>query len=287
MFYASPYKLGMFERCPKQYQFYVTPEIRDKYKRHSPELTMGNNIHNVLSHFYRYTEKDERTFERLRELLKEKTTQDHKGFKNKEELTLWVEKAKNQLWHFFNNQLAKQEPYLIPEKNLDIELNKDIKLTGKVDRVNKLDEGGLWVVDYKTGKFYEPGIDPKQLHIYAIVVGKKMGVEVRKASYYYLDKDKFFDASLTSDDLKATEQWICDIVAAIQQEKRYEPRMNELCMFCDYQEVCPLWQGKSSEDMAFELSAFKAKKQDQTPRASRSAEDSSSEASAQVDDIPF
>lgn len=265
MFYASPYKLGMFERCPKQYQFYITPEIRDKYKRHTPELTMGNNIHNVLSHFYRYVKPESRTFERLRELLKEKTTQDHKGFKNKEELTLWVEKAKNQLWHFFNSQLNKKEPYVIPEKNLNINLTPEINLTGKVDRVDKLDEGGLWVVDYKTGKFYEAGIDPKQLHIYAIVVGKNLGLEVKKASYYYLDRDKFYEASLKPDDLKATQDWIFTVIKDIEKERKYEPRLNELCRFCDYKEICPAWQGKSPEEVEAQIKAQKQAPAKQPP----------------------
>lgn len=252
MFNASHYKLEMLTRCPKQYQFYITPEIRDQYKRHTPELTMGNNIHNVLSHFYRYTKKEERTFERLRQLLKEKCTQDHKGFTDKEQLALWVERAKNQLWHFFNNKIAKQEPYIIPEKNLEAQVNQEINLTGKIDRVDKLD-GGLWVIDYKTGKFYEPGIDPKQLLVYTMIISKKLGLEVKKASYYFLDQDKFYEASVKSDDLKATEDWILATVNEIEKERKYEPRVNELCRFCDYQELCPVWLGKSREQVAASL----------------------------------
>ena len=119
-----------------------------------------------------------------------------------------------------------------------VELTSNILIKGKIDRVDKESDGGLHIIDYKTGKM-PAEINQLQLHIYALILSRKQELPVRKASYLYLGAAKFHTVELTAEDLKEAASYVVDMVDRIGQDKEYSAMPNVYCWNCDFIEICP------------------------------------------------
>jgi len=86
-----------------------------------------------------------------------------------------------------NSHFLETEPVKISSFP-KVELGDDLILTGKIDWIEK-DEEGYHVIDFKTGKIEERE-DSQQLPIYALLVSKYFRTPTVRASYCYLDKDE-------------------------------------------------------------------------------------------------
>ena len=245
MFKVSPYKLKMFETCPLQYKFTYIDFLSDEYKKAKPYLTMGAHVHNALHDFYDKVKTADRTWEKLEELLRKRWTENRNGFADKEDEKKWGMKALQMLKIYFNKHDVKKTPAML-EDYYDMDVDNDLKVLGRIDRVDK-DEEGYHVIDYKTGKFDEEDISDMQLVVYAMIMSHNMKVPVYKASYLYLQNNKWHSINISEDDFQDSVDQIKEKVEKIKQEKEFAPRINKYCKSCDYIEICP--KKKEIEEM--------------------------------------
>jgi RecB family exonuclease len=116
------------------------------------------------------------------------------------------------------------------------------RVRGRVDRVDRLQDGGYELIDYKTGRPRTPeelGEDI-QLSLYAIAAKEAWGLEETAESYYYL-----------LDDLKVPvprgeggdAEWVRGAVLEAGEgimAQNFEPTPSaKVCGWCDYRIVCP------------------------------------------------
>ena len=85
--------------------------------------------------------------------------------------------------------------------SIDLIPEEDIKLVGSLDWIRVMDDGGLHIIDFKTGKNKESK-KSLQLPIYNILANKKLDGDVKKFSYWYLNSDD----KLTSKKLGSMEE---------------------------------------------------------------------------------
>ena len=146
----SPSKVSIFERCPRLYKFIYLDKLSHKYKKPKPYLTMSNHIHETLKDFFSIVPVRMRSAATIEIILKEKWQRYNFGFSDSEDERRWLEKALAELKTFVLTQDVRIDPYLL-EKSLEVEITPWLTLAARVDRVDKMSDGRLHVIDYKTG----------------------------------------------------------------------------------------------------------------------------------------
>jgi len=257
-----PTQLETFLQCRFKYQCSRDKEIRDKHRKPGPPLFMGSAVHDALEAFFDITRVPvaERTYEKLSNLLRRawagvdlsewKRTR-HQAerkvvFGDDTELERsWGTKALNILYRYFLITDKTVIPFTA-EQFHETKLAEGIVLAGKIDRIDKLDDGSLKVIDYKTGKLPWKRDDESiaeedlQLSTYAIVVGRKYRVPVTRCSLVFLAHDEELGFTPTNDLLAAKAARIEEVCRAIEAEEEFAPTENVFCPWCEYREICPV-----------------------------------------------
>jgi putative RecB family exonuclease len=118
-------------------------------------------------------------------------------------------------------------------------INEDLSISGKFDRVDKLENGNLRVIDFKTGKG-KNGFS--QLEFYKLLAELNFNTKVDQVSYYYLNSKeiKNFDVSeIKEDEIKNK---VLEKINIIKETREFPPNPNRLCSYCDFKEICPAFK---------------------------------------------
>jgi len=114
-------------------------------------------------------------------------------------------------------------------------------LRGRVDRVDRLPDGGYELIDYKTGrpKTAAQLREDVQLSLYAVGAREAWQLEAAQQAYYYvLDDEK---VPVERDD--ADREWITETVLTVAEGilgQGFEPTPSwSACSMCDYRIACP------------------------------------------------
>lgn len=272
-----PTQIDTFRNCPRKYFYNRDPEIRAKYSKSSPHLVLGNAVHDALQYFFDVSKVPvgERTYERLCDLLRDawagRNLFRRNRFKQEEARKQafdgdraveksWGEKGMNILYRFFQTADVTTVP-LTTEQFHELRLTDRVTLGGKIDRIDRMPDGGLVVMDYKTGKpprvrgateivggstatyrrldHPDMAANDLQLAHYALLVSRKFRGKVVRCSYLYLNDD--LDVGYTPDEdmLERKRVEILEMCERILAEQDFEPTPNPLCPWCDYRELCP------------------------------------------------
>src|SRR6185295_14433706 len=199
-----PTQLQTYQQCPRKFFYSGDKEIRAKYAKASPAMHLGNAVHDALQAFFDISKvsMSERTYERLcnlfreawagrgvfsRNVYKQTEAREQAFAKDREQEKAWGERGLNILYRFFQTADVKAVP-LTAEQFHEIMLAPDVTLGGKIDRIDRLPDGRLIVLDYKTGKppYRDKGTpeslakDDLQLAAYAVLVTKKFRGKVAR-----------------------------------------------------------------------------------------------------------
>jgi DNA helicase-2/ATP-dependent DNA helicase PcrA len=115
------------------------------------------------------------------------------------------------------------------------------QLRGRIDRVDRLPEGGYELIDYKTGDPKAPTelADDLQLALYRLGAREAWKVDVDAGSYWYVLADEKVPVPTSPDDRERVERTVLEVGEGIQGQD-FEPRPSyEVCSWCDYRVTCP------------------------------------------------
>jgi len=263
IFYPLPEKfsfsqLAAFSTCPLQYKFAFVLKIPAPSDKAS--LIFGRVLHNTLNNFLRpvlsenikmqaslFKEEKKKINhdllieERLSDLYKEYWQLD--GYKNKEEREEYYQKGISILKNFLLSY--RQNPpleILFLEKNFSFKIDQDI-IKGTIDRVDRLSNGTLEIIDYKTGQG-KPKLefkDKRQLILYQIFLEDFLQEKVSKLSYYYLEGQEKVSFTAKDKELEKVKIGIREEIAAIKK-RNFVPKPSNLCQFCDFNKICEFRQ---------------------------------------------
>ena len=257
-----PTQLETFRQCPLKYKCSRDPEIRDRYRRPTPQLYVGTCVHDALEAFFDVTrtpvsERTEATIDRLlrrawagvdlwSKRRKAREDEREKIFGADKELEAsWGKHALNILHRYLLIADLTAVPFTA-EQFHEAALKSGIVVAGKIDRIDRMDDGSLKIMDYKTGKPPPRGDDESiaaedlQLSTYAIVVRKKYRVPIARCSLIFVAHDQELGFTPTDEFLAGKAAIIEEIVREIEAETEFAPRENPFCPWCEYREICPV-----------------------------------------------
>ncbi|UPT76106.1 MAG: PD-(D/E)XK nuclease family protein [Elusimicrobiota bacterium] len=231
--------MSLYNECPQKYKFKYVDKIPEK-PRHF--FSFGQSVHLALEYFYGVKEPKAPSLEDLLKHYREIWVKG--GYKDSRQEEEYFEDGRQILTRFHDKHAKTfQLPYFV-EYGFNFEVD-GVPVTGKVDRVDKLPDGRLLILDYKTGKQLKTGrIDvDAQLTMYQLACEKGLGAEVAELVFYHLPtlkehKSGRREAALV-DGLKST---IVTTAESITKEK-FDPKpMDSVCRWCDYKPICPIFK---------------------------------------------
>jgi len=256
-------KIDLFGQCRKKYYFnYLDPEIapiKKQFLKPRDFNTKGSAVHGAITLFY-YLPKSKRNFEGLKSCLKQSWFADLDvyrqpplgllgGFRDLDhERSVYLDSLK-QLQNFLRME-EQEKPNLFynPMENIRKSfddysrmikpLGKKVFISGKFDRIDKLKNGNLRVVDFKTGKS-KNGID--QLEFYKLLAEINFDKKVDQVSYYYLNDGKIKDFDVSEVKTKNIQKKVLEKIGEIEDTKEFPPNPTRLCDYCDFKEICPVF----------------------------------------------
>ena len=114
-------------------------------------------------------------------------------------------------------------------------------LRGRVDRVDRLPDGGYELIDYKTGRPKSAAQlrDDVQLSLYAVGAREAWQLEAAQQAYYYVLDDEKVPVPRSEED----RDWITETVFEVADGilgQGFEPTPSfAACSMCDYRIACP------------------------------------------------
>lgn len=242
-------QLEAYSNCPLQYKFAFLLKIPMEEKKN---FVFGKVMHNVLKEFFDETiegdafQKDlfggnkkmqKPTRKKLFEIYKKRWIDT--GYPSKDDRDKYKQKGKDILNDFYDKLEAESWPeVLFTEKAFNAKIGEYI-LRGSIDRIDRLQDGSVEIVDYKTGNPKEKleAKSKKQLLLYKIALEQALGLNVSLLSYYYLDNNTKISFVAKDKDLEKLE---AEIVSQIEEIKKcnFEANPGFLCDFCDFGGIC-------------------------------------------------
>ncbi|MFI5362225.1 MAG: RecB family exonuclease [Elusimicrobiota bacterium] len=231
--------ITLYNECPQKYKFRYIDLVPEK-PRHF--FSFGRSVHSALEFFYGVKTPVAPTFEELLKSYKE--TWVVEGYRDQSQEIEYFEEGKRILKAFHEKHAKDFHVPLAVEYGFEFDV-EGVPVKGFVDRVDKLPDGRLAVIDYKTGKKLATGrleIDA-QLTMYQYACESLLGAEVGELIFYHLPTLKEHRASRRGgqlvDELKTR---IVSTAEAITKEK-FDPKPDEMvCRWCDYKPICPIFK---------------------------------------------
>ncbi|PZR68686.1 MAG: hypothetical protein DLM63_03440, partial [Solirubrobacterales bacterium] len=114
-------------------------------------------------------------------------------------------------------------------------------LRGRVDRVDRLPDGGYELIDYKTGrpKTAAQLRDDVQLTLYAMGAHEAWDLQAARGSYYYVLDDEKVAVPHNAEDREWIEETVHTVADGILGQG-FEPTPSyAACSACDFRIACP------------------------------------------------
>jgi DNA helicase-2/ATP-dependent DNA helicase PcrA len=222
-----------YRTCPLRYKFARVFRIPSEPTIHQ---RFGIAVHQVLERFHQ--SHGEGSLADMLGLLDASWRRG--GFGDGEEERQLRQKATAALTRYHERFRAEPAEPVWFERSFAFRLGPHL-LRGRVDRVDRLPEGGYELIDYKTGrpKTAAQLKDDVQLSLYAVGAREAWHLDAAQQAYYYVLDDEKVPVERDEHD----RDWIREAVLAVGDgimSQDFEPTPSySACSMCDYRIVCP------------------------------------------------
>ncbi|MBE2317203.1 ATP-dependent helicase [Solirubrobacter sp. CPCC 204708] len=162
------------------------------------------------------------------------------GFGDSEEERQFRAKATSALVRYHDRFKEEDGQPVWFERSFQFRMGKHL-LRGRVDRVDRLPDGGYELIDYKTGRPKTPAQlrEDVQLSLYAVGARESWELEAASQTYYYVLDDEKVAVERDEED----RDWITETVMTVAdgiESQGFEPTPSwSACSMCDYRIACP------------------------------------------------
>jgi DNA helicase-2/ATP-dependent DNA helicase PcrA len=241
-------QLQAFDLCPLHFKARYILNIPTP---NSAPITFGSSIHDTLHELHdlslHKTALSEKEFLSL--LRKNWRSEGYMSKVYEKEMFAHGETIlRNYYTNFYNPEhspLTLEQPFSFFINKNDDPKSKPVKISGFIDRIDRRPDGGIEIIDYKTGK--PKSLNKRsyqlQLGLYALAatqvknefLGKKP--EEITVSLLYLETGEKLTREITEDDLVYTQTEIQKKIQEIESSN-FACSKNLLCQNCEYKMLC-------------------------------------------------
>ncbi len=231
-----------YRGCPLRYKFARVLKIPTEQTLHQ---RFGIVVHQVLERFHAAAGasdgeqlRAQGTLPELLELLD--TAWRRAGMGESAQERELLGKARTALTRYHERLREETAQPLWFERQFTFDLGPH-HVRGRVDRVDRLPEGGWELIDYKTGyaKTAAELSNDIQLSLYAIAAREAWGLTDTRQTYYYVLDDRKVPLPVAAGSGEWVRQAVLDAGEGILAQN-FEPTPSPAaCAHCDYRIVCP------------------------------------------------
>lgn len=231
--------LSTYKQCPLQYKYSYVDKLPRKDSHH---LFFGNLIHESLHEMLKGVK-----VKSLEEVLNyyNNNWQDKDFIASKEDPNRWLEKGGQIITNFYNSFDPTAQSVLVTEDYFKVPIIDGHELSGIIDRLDRIkDQSGddiLEVIDYKTGKVGSQAHihDNLQLTIYYHAIRSRFpDIKDIRLSLYFLEPQVKQSTYRDSGHVERMQEEVVLVLNKISHQD-FEPKINNLCPWCDFKEICP------------------------------------------------
>lgn len=255
-------QIRSYQTCPYQYKLSHIVKLPMKG---SASFSFGNTIHNTLERFYKKvrqlnTAQQVSLFDSpakdMMEGIQIPPVEDLLAtyencwipdwYETKQQRKTYKTKGKKLLIGLYNRH-EKEQSWHVPlflESSFRIKID-NYTITGKIDRVDKLADGSLEIIDYKTGQAKEAlsTDDKDQLLLYQIAAESLPQYinegGVSKLTFHYVNEDIRTGFLGTQKDKERVTKKVTKTLDAIHERDFTAKPSKQICGRCDFRNICP------------------------------------------------
>jgi len=231
-------QISMYQACPLHYKLQYVDGLKPKDKWY---FSFGSTLHLCAEYFFKVRVPPPPSLNELLDFYESNWLSE--GYESAEEEAKYRAYGREILARFWQIHSADFRMPLAVERifNIDIE---GVQLRGYIDRVDKLDSGGLSIVDYKTnqGLFTREDLEENlQLTLYQLAVEQIWQLPVDRLTLYHLRSNTPCSCQPRNElQLEVARRLVLEVAESIAQE-RFPAIENQYCP-CDFPEHCPYYR---------------------------------------------
>ncbi len=227
--------IQQYETCPLAYKLRYDWRLPEDA---SAALQFGNAMHVALKAFFDDVRvgrtPDEQTVIAcfLDEFFKAKIDEPLQR-------AMYEQQGREQLTAFLGSSLAHPAGEILALEHPFKAQIDGTYVKGRFDRLDRLPNGEVAIVDYKTGngKTQEDADDSLQLSIYALAA-KSQGHTPSSLVFINLKNGSAVESRRSDEELRDAQRKIADIAAKIEAGE-FDPKPSSRCFWCSYHSICP------------------------------------------------
>lgn len=233
-------RISTYQQCPLLYRLQYIDGLKPKEKFY---FSFGSTVHAAVEFFYRRKLPVPPTLEEL--IANYEANWQSEGYASPEDEEKYRAYGREILRNFWQTNRVSFRLPVATEHRFYVDI-AGIKLGGIIDRVDKLDSGGLSVVDYKTSREFftrEHLENDLQLTLYQIAAEKTWMLPIERLTLYHLRSNTPCACEpRNKGQLEAARHTVLTVAGNIEKGN-FAPVENNYCP-CDFPEYCPFYKQK-------------------------------------------
>ncbi len=255
-----PSALNKYIQCPFKFKCHNDKDVKAEFIE-SPESFVGKIVHLALENFFdiKKTPINERKNQDIGQTIRHlwarlpKSSWGSACWDAKERKKIFGSTEQEKAFGLkaiamTKNYISKADLSIVPlslEDWMQCSVG-EFMIAGRIDRIDQDSDSSISVWDYKTGRlpFYDT-IEKMikydlQVPIYAIIASKLNPFAKKiRVGLIYVKYSKIYDITWTKGELKEVENKVIDVIKEARDDKDFLPRVNTLCPWCEYKNICP------------------------------------------------
>jgi putative RecB family exonuclease len=246
-------KIGSFENCKLQFKYQYLDRIKVEVED-TIETYLGSRVHEALEKLYKdrrfekYLSQDE-LIDYYNQNWKENWKDSIKIVSTEYRQENYRKMGETYLKDYYNRYKPFDMGKILGLETQDfLPLDEAGKYTYhiRIDRLMDMGNGLYEVHDYKTNRSLTPQEEldqDRQLAMYALWVRRQFrDLKKVRLVWHFVAFDKEMESFRTEEQLERLRVEVLKKIHKIESTRDFPPKVSNLCQWCRYQEICPMWK---------------------------------------------